>query len=108
MFAGQLGTIQSTIAQAVHALDFELLSFYWSDWLQGLVQKTAIFAESSFSRVEVSKIEIRRLPVEIIPGQVEHYSGVCRKVFGFRLESCSHHSRNPQELPAKAGKFFGG
>jgi hypothetical protein len=37
--------------------------------------------------------------VEIIPGQVEHHSGACRKVFGFRPESCSPGIRVILELP---------
>jgi len=44
--------------------------------------------------------------VEIIPGQAEHDSGVCRKVFGFRPEilfafvpePCSESARNGVRL----------
>ncbi len=32
--------------------------------------------------------------MEIIPGQVEHDSGIARKVFGFLPESCSPSARN--------------
>jgi hypothetical protein len=43
--------------------------------------------------------------VEIIPGQVEHHSGVSRKLFGFRPESCSPSSRNC--VRHQSGTLFG-